>query len=38
MDTEFEWREEYRLGVDVIDKEHQRLLKIIKKIYGYKDE
>ena len=38
MDTEFEWREEYRLGVDVIDKEHQRLFKIIKKLYAFKDE
>ena len=30
MDSQFEWKEEYNLGVDIIDKEHQQLFKIIK--------
>ena len=38
MDSEFEWREEYCLGVDIIDKEHQRLFKIINKLHTFKDE
>ncbi len=38
MKTHFEWQEEYKIGVDVIDKEHQRLFKIINKIFAFKDE
>lgn len=38
MKNYFEWREEYKIGVDVIDKEHQRLFKIINKIFTLKDE
>ena len=32
METHFEWRDEFNIGVDVIDREHQRLFKIINKI------
>ncbi len=38
MDTQFEWQEEFNLGVDVIDKEHQRLFKIINKLFTLKKD
>ncbi len=38
MDTQFVWQEDYRIGVDVIDKEHQRLFKIINKLFTLKEE
>ena len=38
MDTQFVWREEYSIGVDVIDQEHQRLFKIINKLFTFKEE
>ncbi|MCI8554031.1 MAG: response regulator [Clostridiales bacterium] len=38
MDTEFVWRDEFNIGVDVIDKEHQRLFKIINRIFASKEE
>lgn len=38
MDTQFEWREEFKIGVDIIDKEHQRLFKIINKLFALKEE
>lgn len=38
MATEFEWREEYNLGVDILDREHQRLFKIINKLFRFREE
>lgn len=38
MDSQFEWKEEYNLGVDIIDKEHQQLFKIINKLFRFKDD
>ncbi len=38
MDTQFEWSEEFKIGVDIIDKEHQRLFKIINKLFALKEE
>lgn len=38
MDTQFEWQEAYNIGVDIIDKEHQRLFKIINKLFTLKEE
>lgn len=38
MVTQFEWREEYNIGVDVIDKEHRRLFKIINKLFAFREE
>lgn len=38
MDTQFIWKEEFNIGVDIIDKEHQRLFKIINKILTFKEE
>lgn len=38
MDTHFEWQEDFKIGVDIIDKEHQRLFQIINKIFTFKEE
>ena len=38
MDTCFEWHEEYNIGVDTIDREHERLFKIINKLYRFREE
>ena len=38
MEAQFEWREEYNTGVDSIDKEHQRLFKIINKLFRFREE
>lgn len=38
MDTQFIWKEEFRIGVEVIDREHQRLFKIINKLFSLKGE
>ena len=38
MDTQFEWREEYSIGVDSIDQEHKRLFRIINKLFDFKEE
>ena len=38
MDTQFEWQEEFNIGVETIDKEHQRLFKIINKLFRMKEE
>ena len=33
MDDQLLWQEEYNIGVEIIDKEHQRLFKIINKLF-----
>lgn len=33
MDARFVWQEEFNIGVDAIDREHQRLFKIIDKLF-----
>ena len=38
METQFVWREEFNIGVETIDKEHQRLFKIINKLFAFKEE
>lgn len=38
MDTQFAWREEFNIGVDIIDKEHRKLFKIINKLFAFKGE
>ncbi len=38
MENQLEWKEEYNIGVDVIDKEHQRLFKIINKLLAFGKE
>lgn len=38
MDTQFVWQEEYNIGVDHIDRQHQQLFKIINKLFTLRDE
>ncbi|MCI8622199.1 MAG: response regulator [Provencibacterium sp.] len=38
MDAQFVWKEEYKIGVDIIDKEHERLFKIINKLFELRKE
>ena len=32
------WKDEYNIGVDRIDKEHQRLFKIINKLFALEEK
>lgn len=34
METQFVWQEEFNIGVETIDREHQQLFKIINKLYA----
>ena len=38
MDNHLVWSNEYNLGVEIIDKEHQRLFKIINKLFAFGEE
>ena len=38
MDAQLIWRDDFNIGVDIIDKEHQRLFKIINKLFNFKEE
>lgn len=38
MDNQFVWQDEFNIGVDVIDKEHKRLFKIINKLFAFGEE
>lgn len=38
MNTQFVWQEDFNIGVESIDKEHQQLFKIINKIFAFKEE
>lgn len=38
MDRQLAWSDEYNIGVDVIDKEHKRLFKIINKLFAFGEE
>lgn len=33
MDTRVEWQKEYNIGVERIDRDHQKLFKIIKRFF-----
>lgn len=35
MDSQLVWSDEYNIGVDIIDKEHKRLFKIINKLFAF---
>ncbi len=37
MDNQMIWQETFNIGVDIIDKEHQRLFKIINKLFALKE-
>ena len=38
MENQLVWQDEYNTGVDIIDKEHQRLFKIINKLLALEEE
>ena len=38
MEHQFEWKDSFNIGVDLIDKEHQRLFKIINKLFRLQAE
>lgn len=38
MGNKFEWRDSFNIGVDIIDKEHQQLFKIINKLFTFQEE
>lgn len=38
MSQQFEWREEFNIGVAAVDKEHQQLFKIINRLFAFKEE
>ena len=38
MESQLVWKEEYNIGVDIIDKEHKRLFKIINKLFAFGEE
>lgn len=38
MDSQLVWSDEYNIGVDIIDKEHKRLFKIINKLFAFGEE
>lgn len=38
MNKQLVWKEEYNLGVDSIDKEHQRLFRIINKLLAFEED
>ncbi len=38
MESQFVWQDNYNIGVEIIDKEHQRLFKIINKLFAFREE
>ena len=38
MESQLVWKDEYNIGVDIIDREHQRLFRIINKLFAFSDE
>lgn len=38
MNNQLVWKAEYNLGVDIIDREHKRLFKIINKLFSFSEE
>ena len=38
MENQLVWKDEYNIGVDIIDREHQRLFKIISKLFAFSGE
>lgn len=38
MESHVEWRDEFSIGVESIDREHQRLFKIINKLFAFREE
>lgn len=38
MNANFQWQEQYNIGVEVIDSEHQRLYRIINKLFAFRED
>ena len=38
MEGRFVWREEYNIGVEAIDREHQQLFRIINSLFAFREE
>lgn len=38
MENQVVWQDEFNIGVEIIDKEHQRLFKIINKLFSFTEE
>ena len=38
MYNQLVWDEKFNIGVDIIDKEHQRLFRIINKLFAFEEE
>ena len=38
MEGQLVWKDEYNIGVDIIDREHRRLFKIINKLFRFTDD
>lgn len=38
MENRLEWQERYNIGVDIIDKEHKKLFKIINKLFAFGED
>lgn len=38
MENQLLWKDEYNIGVDIIDKEHRRLFKIVNKLFRFSSE
>ena len=38
MEGRFVWREEYNIGVEAIDREHQQLFRIINRLFAFREE
>ena len=38
MDVQFEWKDEFKIGVESIDLEHQRLFRIVNKLFHFREE
>ena len=38
MEAQIEWKDEFNIGVDSIDSEHQRLFRIVNKLFRFRQE
>ena len=38
MDSQFEWKEEFKIGVEVIDKEHKKLFRILGRLFDFRQQ
>lgn len=38
MDKQLVWKDEFNIGIDAIDKEHQRLISIINRLFVLRHE